>query len=110
MSAESLRGDGQDIDLGGRGFIEIQRPGRPDETGPAVEITDLAVREDGETHIEATTADCSGIESVELYCDGKPAGRKTSPPYVWTLRPADGPHTFHAVATDASPAKNRRAS
>jgi hypothetical protein len=110
LPARSLRNDGEDIDLGGRAVIEVQRVGHPDETGPAVEIAALTVREDGEVHVEVTAADCSGVESVALYCDGKPAGRKTGPPYVWALRPADGPHTFHAVAADASPARNHRAS
>lgn len=110
LSARVLRGEGRDVDLGGRAVIDIERPGCPDKTGPAVEIAGLSVREDGEVHIRVTAADCSGIESVELYCDGKPLSRKTGAPYVWACRPADGPHTFHAVATDASPARNRRVS
>lgn len=81
-----------------------------DRTGPAVEITDLVHREDGQVRIEVAAVDASGIEGVELFCDGRPIGHRPGGSYVFVHRPGNGAHTYHAVATDASPQKNKRTS
>jgi len=90
--------------------IEIQGKAYVDRVGPAVEITDVAVRENGQVEVVVAAEDRSGIESVELYCDGKPIRRQSAGSRVWVHRPGNGPHTFCAVATDASPQKNKRTS
>jgi len=90
--------------------VEIRQMDGPDQTGPAVEIADVNVREDGRVQIEVTAKDRSGIRSVELYCDGKAVGTCSTPPYEWLHRPGNGAHTFYAVATDASEPPNKRTS
>ncbi len=90
--------------------VEIQGQAYLDHVGPAVEIVDAAIREDDRVTIEVAARDQSGIENVELYCDGKLVGRQSVAPYLWLHRPGKGAHTYHAVATDAAPERNRRAS
>ena len=81
-----------------------------DRTAPAVDMESIAVREDKQVKIAVTANDRSGIQSVELYCDGQLAGRKDHPPYLWTHRPGVGYHTYYAVAADASENNNTRES
>ncbi len=90
--------------------IELKGKARQDHVAPAVEITDVVHRVDGQVRIEVAARDRSGIASVELYCDGKPLARRAAGDYIWVHRPGNGAHTYHAVATDASPQKNKRAS
>jgi len=90
--------------------LEIRGKGYVDGTSPAVEIVDVAIREDGRVTVAVAAEDRSGVEAVALYCDGKLVGKQTEAPYVWIHRPGNGAHTYHAVATDASEAKNTRTS
>jgi len=80
----------------------------PDRLGPAVEITEITPRADGRVTVAVSAGDQSGIGQVALHYDGKPWGERRRPPYEWTLWPVQGYHTFHAVATDASPNHNTR--
>ncbi|MBN1347399.1 MAG: hypothetical protein JXQ73_32215 [Phycisphaerae bacterium] len=114
-SGETVRGqvpqNGEvSIAVSGAAVVELKGRSDADRTGPAVEIRELIHREDGQVRIEATAADQSGIGSVELYCDGKQVSRQVAGDYVWVHRPGNGAHTYHVVATDASPAKNKRTS
>ena len=79
-----------------------------DAIGPAVEIRDLHVREDGQANVEVYAADASGIASVELFCDGTSLGSREAPPYIWHHTPEEGYHTFHATAADAAPGVTSR--
>lgn len=83
---------------------------RQDRIAPAVEIRDIAIRQDKRVEIEVAANDRSGVQSVVLYCDDKEVGKKTDPPYIWTNRPGAGYHTYYAVATDGSATKNSRTS
>lgn len=97
------------IDL--RGPVTIVRTAiaADDTTGPAVEIEPIAIREDGRVRVVVAAADRCGISAVRLAMDGRPVGELAATPYVWSLRPAAGWHTFTAEAVDASPRKNARA-
>ncbi|MBN2307858.1 MAG: hypothetical protein JXR94_02740 [Candidatus Hydrogenedentes bacterium] len=90
--------------------VEFSEPGAADHVPPFVDIRSVDVREDGRVSVCVDAADSSGIGWCELACDGAVVERKTQPPYVWALRPEPGWHTFRAVAADASPAANARAS
>ena len=103
-------GKGFEVELDGPIIVELRGPGYTDYTGPAVEITDIQVREDGRVKILVDARDQSGIESVEAYCDDLLVGKRSIGPFVFTHRPKQGWHSFYAVATDASKAKNRRTS
>ena len=97
------------VDLDGPSLLEIHRP-TADHVGPAVEITDIHVRHEDAVGVEVTAADRSGIAGVELFCDDRSLGARSSPPYAWTHRPGKGSHTYHAVATDAAARPNGRSS
>jgi len=81
-------------------LLEIETPDAPDRVGPAVEIANVTVREDGRASVEVMANDTSGISSVELFAGEKSLGVKTRPPYRWNHRPAKGYRTYYAVATD----------
>jgi hypothetical protein len=98
------------LDLDRPVFLDVQGKAYADDTAPAVEIADVAVREDGRVTIEVAAQDQSDVEKVELYCDDKLVGQLSEPPHVWLHRPGNGAHTYYAVATDASEAKNKRTS
>ncbi len=68
------------------------------------------MRHEDAVGVEVTAADGSGIAGVELFCDDRSLGARSSPPYAWTHRPGKGSHTYHAVATDAAARPNRRSS
>jgi len=99
-----------DMTLSGVTYIGIEGPAHEDLVGPAVEIARTFVREDGRVTVEVSANDQSGVQSVELMCDGQPLGRTTITPYVWTHRPAYGYHTYQALAVDASAQTNTRSS
>ncbi|HSW47428.1 MAG TPA: Ig-like domain-containing protein [Phycisphaerae bacterium] len=99
-----------DIDLAEPTYVGIEGPAYEDLIGPAVEISSLTVREDGRVTVEAVARDRSGLQVVDLYCDGQPLGPRTSDPYIWAHKPRPGWHTYQAVALDASPQANTRAS
>jgi len=98
------------VDVAGLTYVGIEGPGYEDQTGPAIEITNLSVREDGRVTIEVAANDHSGLQSVDLYCDGQPIGQRVTTPYTWTHFPAEGYHTYQVMAIDASPQANTRAS
>jgi len=98
-----------------RGFVlKIQgtteiRFANTDETAPAVEFVDIDIREDGRVNLVVDAADQSGVESVELTCDGIPVGRKSNRPYRFMHFPDKGWHTYEATARDrAAPCNERR--
>jgi len=98
------------VELDRPSAIEVRGPADRDRTGPAVELGDPVVREDGQVTVEVTARDRSGIRDVALYCDGKPIGQRSVSPYIWVCHPGQGAHTFYAVAVDGSPGANSRAS
>ncbi len=97
------------VDLEGPSCLEIRGPG-PDHVGPAVEITGIRVRHEDAVAVEVTAGDRSGVAGVELFCDGRSLGTRTSPPYAWIHRVKKGSHTYRAVATDGAARPNRRSS
>ncbi len=80
-----------------------------DTTGPAVEIKPLAVREDGRVQVVVDASDRCGVSLVRLGMDGRPVGELAAGPYVWSVRPGAGWHTFTAEAADGSARRNVRA-
>lgn len=98
------------VDLTGVTFIGIEGPGYEDWIGPSVEILEPSMREDGRVTIEVIANDQSGVQSVELLCDGERLGQTTMAPYLWTHRPTPGYHTYQAVAVDSSSQANTRSS
>ena len=60
--------------------------------------------------IEVSADDQSGVQSVDLLCDGQRLGQATITPYVWTQWPGNGYHTYQALAVDASAQANTRSS
>jgi len=91
-------------------YLELAGPGYHDDTGPAVEIDMVKIREDSRVTVKVRANDKCGIQKVELYCDDKTLGERIIAPYVWSCRPSSGYHTFYAVATDKSPQRNCRKS
>ena len=91
-------------------FLEIHPQGSEDTIGPAVEISEIEVREDGRLAVNVAAEDQSGIERVELFGDGRLLSAKSEAPFLWTHRPGKGAHTYFAVAYDASSLHNPRAS
>jgi hypothetical protein len=81
-----------------------------DTTGPAVEISEVNVREDGRVSLRVDTGDQSGVQSVEVFMDGKPAAKIAAEPWTWTGRPGNGYHTFYVIARDGSLLGNTRTS
>lgn len=81
-----------------------------DHLGPAVEIGQIVVREDGRTTVPVIARDQSGIADVRIFMDGKEVDARDSGPFVWAGWPGRGYHTFYAVARDASPLRNARKS
>ena len=81
-----------------------------DTIGPAVEIGDLTVREDGRVSLRIEAGDQSGIQSVEVIMDGKLVATIAAAPWVWAGRPGNGHHTFYVTARDGSPLGNKRTS
>ncbi|MBN1489165.1 MAG: hypothetical protein JXA69_04540, partial [Phycisphaerae bacterium] len=98
------------IEVNAPTVLEIAGEAYDDRTGPAVEITGIEVLVNRQVIVEVTAADQSGIDAVELFCDGQSLGRSALAPYRWTHRATDGAHTYHAVAVDASGHANERAS
>ncbi len=98
------------VTLNGPTVIELRGGPFADTTGPAVEITDIIHRPDGVLDVRVSASDQSGLESVVLMCDGKQLARPSGGELRWSHRVKEGAHTFAAIATDASPAKNQRTS
>lgn len=99
-----------ELALSGRTVLEMAGPDGSDTMGPAVEIRNVTVREDNRVAVEIEADDQSGIASVEMYDNGKTIGHRTEPPFIFTCRPSIGWHTYQAVATDASSARNPQGS
>lgn len=105
-----VRGEGILLDVG-KGISVVDRsPEETDFLGPAVEIRNLQVREDGRVSVQVEANDQSGIRSVRLYRDGRLIGERAQEPWTWSLRPGKGWHTFFATAADDSPRGNERKS
>jgi hypothetical protein len=85
---------------------EIER----DRIGPAVEIADATIREDGRVTLCIEAHDQSGIRIIKVFVDGRAAGEIREAPWVWNGRPGSGYHTFHVEAIDDSPRHNQRKS
>ncbi|MEW6237937.1 MAG: Ig-like domain-containing protein [Candidatus Omnitrophota bacterium] len=81
-----------------------------DNIAPFVEIKDIQAREDGRVAVTVDAQDQSGIQSVELFCDGQKVDAKNAPPFLFTHRPGKGYHTYYAEVIDSSQKQNRRAS
>jgi hypothetical protein len=81
-----------------------------DRIGPAVEIADATVREDGRVTLCLDAHDQSGIRTIKVFVDGRPAGEISEAPWVWNGLPGSGYHTFQVEATDDSPRRNQRKS
>jgi hypothetical protein len=54
-----------------------------DAVGPAVEISDISVREDGRVSLRIDAGDQSGIQDIEVFLDGKPVAKISAEPWVW---------------------------
>ena len=96
--------------IGAPTLLEVVSEDREDRTGAAVEIAGVDMLPDGRATVKVVAGDQSGINNVRLYLDGQLVSEKARASYEWTLRPGAGFHTFHAVATDASPNRNPRTS
>jgi len=96
--------DGALLRLAGRPVLVEVESARRDTVGPAVEIARIEGTAD-ELLIGVNADDRSGA-SVGLYCDGRLVGRRQTPPFQWRMKVSPGWHTFHASATDDSPAGN----
>jgi hypothetical protein len=70
----------------------------------------VSVREDGRVSLCVNAGDQSGIQSVEVFMDGKPVASIASEPWLWTGWPGNGYHTFYVSAKDSSPLGNKRTS
>ncbi len=81
-----------------------------DTVGPAVEISEVNVREDGRVSLRIDAGDQSGIQDIEVFLDGKPIAKITAEPWVLAGRPGNGYHTFYVIARDGSPRGNKRTS
>ncbi len=81
-----------------------------DDVGPAVEIGDISVREDGRVSLRIEAGDQSGIQSVEVFQDGKTVATISAAPWAWAGWPSKGYHTFYVIARDSSPKGNTRTS
>jgi len=81
-----------------------------DRTGPAVEIADVTVREDGRVSLRIEASDQSGIRSLTVFVDGRAAAEIAKAPWVWNGWPGVGYHTFQVAAIDDSPRRNQRKS
>ncbi len=99
-----------ELRLRGPGTIELEGGRYLDEVAPAVELKEFDMQHDGRVKVTVAAADRSNIASVELLCDGASVATLDAEPWIFTHRPGDGLHTWQAVATDASPAANRRES
>jgi len=73
---------------------------------PAIEISDLIVREDGRIGLNIKAKDQSGIEWVEVYVDGEMVAKINKAPWHWVGWPGKGYHTFRVKAQDSSPRAN----
>ncbi len=91
-------------------ILEFPNRSENDPIAPAVEISDIEVREDERVLIEIAAHDQSGIKSVELFCDGNVVEKITDAPYSFLHRPGKGMHTYQAAAVDFSANENRRVS
>jgi len=91
-------------------LIEILSTKSADDVGPAVDIKDIQVRNDGQVRLIVEARDKSGIKSVEAYCDDMLIGKQYTAPYVFVCRPKQGWHTLSVLATDASLRENTRVS
>lgn len=81
-----------------------------DDIGPAVDIEEIEVREDGRVTLWVEAKDQSGIRRVEFFLDGAQVAHLTSEPWIWTGWPGKGYHTFYVRAWDNSPLSNERTS
>jgi len=81
-----------------------------DVVGPAVEINEVNIREDGRVSLRIDAGDQSGIRDVEIFLDGNPVAKIAAEPWVWAGWPGNGFHTFHVIARDGSPLGNKRTS
>ncbi len=111
ISAQAREKDGAFLfEIDGEVTVVNQKEIHADTTGPAVEIDDLSIREDGRVQLGIACGDQSGIKEIEVFCDGKSVARLGAEPWLWTGRPGEGYHTFYVIARDNSPRENRRTS
>jgi hypothetical protein len=103
-------GEGFTFEIGGEVTIIDPAAISRDQAGPAVEIGDIVVREDGRATIPVLANDQSGIGRVRLFMDGKEVLERAAEPWSWTVWPGKGYHTFQAMAQDNSPRHNERKS
>ncbi|MBN2376021.1 MAG: hypothetical protein JXD22_06455 [Sedimentisphaerales bacterium] len=90
--------------------LVIENLADKDAVGPAVEIKDIAVREDGQVRVDVEAADQSNIKYVELFRDSVSIGKCLARPFVFLDNPQKGYYTYWAVAVDNSPEENHRES
>jgi hypothetical protein len=102
--------DGYFFDISGEVNVVDRAALDRDRLGPAVEIGDVVVREDGRATVPVIARDQSGISQVTIFMDGKEVDSRETGPWVWAGWPGKGYHTFTAVARDASPRHNERKS
>jgi hypothetical protein len=110
VSAGPGAADGYSLDISEEVTVVDRAALDGDRLGPAVEIGDIIVREDGRATVPVIARDQSGISQVKIFMDGKEADSRKSGPWVWAGWPGKGYHTFTAVARDASPRHNERQS
>gem|GEM_PF-1228469 len=96
--------------VGGEITILNMKEYEKDRIGPAVDIADTTVREDGRVNLCIEARDQSGIRSLAVFVDTHPEAEITKAPWVWNGRPGSGYHTFQVAAMDDSPRRNQRKS
>ena len=109
-SVKAGSGEGALFEVGKGIDIEFAGETAQDRTGPAVEISDVSLREDSRLTLFVEANDRSGVEKVSLFQDGKLFGEKTIPPFIWSFWPEIGYHTYSVVAVDRSANRNERRS
>lgn len=90
--------------------VVVENSVSKDTIGPAVEIKEITVQENGQVRVEVKAADQSNIKYVELYCDSSPVGKCSTKPFVFLHKPKEGWHTYWALACDGTLEENRRKS
>jgi hypothetical protein len=98
------------FEIGGAVTVVDPAAAGRDTLGPAVEIGNIVIREDGRASVPVIAKDQSGVARVRIFMDGKEIDSRDEALFVWAGWPGKGYHTFHAVARDGSPAGNERTS
>lgn len=110
LPGERTAGEGFTFEISGEVTVINRAAIDRDQTGPAVEIGQVFVREDGRATVPVIARDQSGIAQVKIFMDGKEIDSRTAAPWVWAGWPGKGYHTFYALAQDGSPRHNERKS